>query len=500
MKTTSPKLDTDFLITNDEALRRCQAGLDLRDRSDYEGVREIMHPLWKRVGQHPEVTGLGPQVVAEVLLCVGILTSWLGSREGIEESQEVAKNLISKGITLFESAGDLHKVAASRAEIAYCYFREGALNEARIMLTEALEKLPTEGNTRARALLKLTTVEWSASRYNVALSILTENAYLFKKVTNHTTRGNYHNEHAIVLRHLAKSDPLQKDDLLQQAIREFKAADHHFRLAKNKVFQATVKNNLGLIFFNLSRFKDAHSYIADARKLAVSVRDKPLTAQFDESRAQVLIAQRRVKEAEFVARGAVRALEKSGHQCLLAEALTTYGIALARQGKTDQAQFNFQRAMEVARQVDALSKAGLAALTMIEELDDLSRTILQSSFQRASEWLANAQSTELVARFAAAANKVYVALNGELTTEEATEALLNKPFDLHEEVLKLENALIRHTLAKVNGSLTRAAEQMGMTYQGLAYIIQSRHPELLKERSPVRRRAPRKGTRGQRES
>ncbi|MGH9930776.1 MAG: hypothetical protein ACREA9_16320 [Pyrinomonadaceae bacterium] len=172
-----------------------------------------------------------------------------------------------------------------------------------------------------------------------------------------------------------------------------------------------MKNNLGLVFLNLSRFKDAYGAISEARRLAVSVRDKALTAQFDESRVQVLIAQGKLKEAESVARGAVRVLEKSGHQCLLAEALTTYGIALARLGKRDQAQFTFQRAVEVAHQVGALNKAGLAALTMIEELDDLSRTTLQSSFQRASEWLANAQSKELVTRFTAAANKVYVALN-----------------------------------------------------------------------------------------
>jgi len=194
----------------------------------------------------------------------------------------------------------------------------------------------------------------------------------------------------------------------------------------------------------------------------------------------------------MVARGAVRVLGKSAHQCLLADALTTHGISLARLGKREQAQFTFQRAMEVAHQVGALNKAGLAALTMIEELDDLSRTTLQSSFQRASEWLANVQSKELVARFTAAANKVYAALNSEMTPEEATEALLNKPFNFHEEVLKLENNLIRNTLAKVNGSITRAAEQMGMSYQGLAYIIQRRHPELLKERSPVRRRARKK--------
>jgi tetratricopeptide (TPR) repeat protein len=174
---------------------------------------------------------------------------------------------------------------------------------------------------------------------------------------------------------------VNKEDLLQRAISEFKSADRYFKLAKNKVFQATVKNNLGLIFLNLSRFKDAYTYIAEARRLAVSIRDKALTAQFDESRAQVLIEQGRFEEAESVARGAVRVLEKGGQECLLAESLTTYGIALARQLKSDQAKFTFQRAVEVAHQVGALNKAGLAALAMIEELD-VSRTTLQSCLPR----------------------------------------------------------------------------------------------------------------------
>lgn len=121
--------------------------------------------------------------------------------------------------------------------------------------------------------------------------------------------------------------------------------------------------------------------------------------------------------------------------------------------------------------MSALNKAGLAALTMIEELDELPRTTLQSCFQRASEWLSNVQSKELAARFTAAANKVYAALNGELTREEATDTHLNKPFDFNQEVLKLENNLIRLTLAKVNGSVTWAAKQLGLSYQGLAYMF-----------------------------
>jgi hypothetical protein len=43
----------------------------------------------------------------------------------------------------------------------------------------------------------------------------------------------------------------------------------------------------------------------------------------------------------------------------------------------------------------------------------------------------------------------------------------------------------------VSGSVTRAAALLGMSYQGLAYVIESRHKDLLKERSPIRRRSRR---------
>jgi tetratricopeptide (TPR) repeat protein len=489
MKLTSPKLDTSHLAANDAALLRCEMALKLKDKGDYGGAQEVMHPLWGRVGERPDTKGLHPSIAAEVLLCAGILTGWIGSKEGIKGAQEFAKNLIGASITFYESLGDTKKVAAARAEIAYCYFREGGFDEARIMLTEALQQLTTPGNTRARALLKLTTVEWSASRYNVALEILTDNASLFERVTNQIIRANYHNEHAIVLRHLAKSDPSNREDLLQRAITEFKRADHHLQLAKNKAFQASVKNNLGLILLNLTRFKEAYGYIAEARRLAVSVRDKVLTAQFDESRAQVLIAQRKLGEAESVVRGAVRVFEKSGQQCLLAEALTTYGIALARLGRKDQAQFIFQRAVETAQQVGAPNKAGLAALSLIEELDGLPRDTLQLAFHSAREWLANAQSQELEGRFAAAADKVFAVLNGDLPKEDDTKTLFNKPCDLQKEMLKHEGMMIKGALAKADGSLTRAASLLTMSYQALAYILENRHKDLLKDRSPIRRRS-----------
>lgn len=487
MKITSRRLDTSNLTVNEEAILRCQTALDLKDQGSYEGARKAMGSLWGRVGEHPATTSLHPSVAAEVLLCVGILTSWLGSKEGIDGAQEFAKNLISESITFYESVGDTKRIAAARAEIAYCYWREGGFGEARIMLNKALEKLTTGGSTRARALLKLVTVEWSDSRYDVALKILTENASLFKSVTHHTIKGNYHNELAIVLRNLATSE--SRTDYFQRAITEYEAADYHFKLAHNKLFRADVKNNIGYLFYKLSKFKKAHEYLDYARRLTLSLKDKVGIAQIDETRANVFIAQNKFKEAEAIAKNAVRVLEKTGHQCLLTDALITYGIALARLKQFERARFTFQKAIEVAHQVGALNKAGLAALTMIEELEELSPEASYAAYERASEWLATSQSQDILLRLNAAARKIFVKLSCELNAEDLTTSLTNSACDLHAEVLKFEGRIIRQALAQSNASVTRAARLLGLSYQGLAYIIASRHTDLLKERSPVRRRS-----------
>jgi tetratricopeptide (TPR) repeat protein len=490
MKIAWSKLDTSHLSPNDEALLRCKVALDFKDQSNYEGARQVIFPLWKQVGDDPKVKGLDPSVAAEILLCVGILTSWIGSKEGIEKSQEISKDLIGKAITIFESLGDSLKVAESQTEIAYCYWREGGLDEARVMLTEALQKLSPQGNAKARALLKLAIVEWTAARYNVALDILTNNAPTFKRITNHITLGTYHNELAIVLRHLAELEPLNREKHLQQAISEFKTAGHHFRLGKNKVFAACVKNNVGLILLNLGRFRDAHKNLEEARRLSVNIRNKVQTAVIDESRAQVFIAERKFKTAEQVAGHAVQVLDKSGHQAYLAEALITHGTALARLGRNEQALFTLQRAFAIAQQAGALNRAGMAALIIIEELDQAPTEALSFAFDRASEWLPRPKSDELGPRLYAAARKLFARLSG--GNEVDSEALTIKPLNFFDEVHRLEENLIRNKLSEANGQITAAAKRMGMSHQSLAYIMKNRHPELLKERTPVRPRTRKK--------
>ncbi|HKO63107.1 MAG TPA: helix-turn-helix domain-containing protein [Pyrinomonadaceae bacterium] len=487
MKVTSLNLRSSHLTINEEALLRCQAALEFKDKGRYESAREAMGRLWSRVGERPNTEGLHASVIAEVLLCTGILTRWIGSKNQIKDAQAIAKDLISESIAYYDNLGDLTKVAAARAELAYCYWREGALGEARIMFQEALKKLTTEGNTRAGAILGLAVVEWSDSRFNESLQILKNNAVLFNKITNATIKGAYHNQIAVLLEELAASGD-RKAHLIH-ALKEYGQAEHFFKLAQNKVYLADVKNNVGVVLFRLARFKEAHGNLEQARRLTSTARDKVGIAQIDDTRAQVFIAQNKLKEAEAVAKGAVRVLEKSGHQCLLADALVTHGLALARMKQTERAQFTFQKAISVAHGVGALNKAGLAALTMIEELDSLSPEVAFTAYDSASEWLAKSQSPDLLIRLNVCARKVLAMLRAELAAEVSADPLANGSCDLHSKVLQFESGLIRQALAQANGSVTKAAALLDMSYQGLAYVIGSRHTDLLKERSPVRRRA-----------
>jgi len=63
---------------------------------------------------------------------------------------------------------------------------------------------------------------------------------------------------------------------------------------------------------------------------------------------------------------------------------------------------------------------------------------------------------------------------------------------LSEEMQSFEHDAIKRALENAQGSVTNAARSLGMSYQALAYMLETRHKDLRKKRTPARRR-PRKG-------
>jgi tetratricopeptide (TPR) repeat protein len=191
--------------------------------------------------------------------------------------------------------------------------------------------------------------------------------------------------------------------------------------------------------------------------LTLFVRDKVRTAQVDESRAEVFIAEQKYAQAEATARIAAKSFEKAGRQCFLADALTTQGVALARLGQTERAQFIFQKAIEVAHQAGALHAAGLAALSLIEEIDRLPTEVVIAAYEQARDWLADSQNKSVLRRLKAARKKLPSQLGGKPESQDTVELLFNKQRYLPDEVLKFERSLISQALAKAEGRVTHAA-------------------------------------------
>src|SRR5262249_49286882 len=134
----------------------------------------------------------------------------------------------------------------------------------------------------------------------------------------------------------------------------------------------------------------------------------------------------------------------------------------------------------------------LAALTMIEEVEHLSPDTLQAAYQQAREWLADSQSRDVLSRLNWAGGKLADSLCRQMSRDEAVDVLLPKPLDLDQRLLECEHETTKLALAKTDGSVVHAADLIGRTYQGLPHMIEAKHRDLLKERTPIRRRQRKK--------
>jgi tetratricopeptide (TPR) repeat protein len=440
------------------------------------------------------------------LLHTGTITGWLGRKTQAEGAQEIAKDFIFESVRTFERLRLANKLVDAQIQLSLCYWREGALDEARITLQELLAKLPEPGSEQhLRVLANLVLVERTSNRFHDALQIQTMAASLFEKSNNHLLRGNFHNEFGLVLKNLARSEGRQ--DYIDRAFIEFTAASYHWDLAGNAGYVALVENNLGSLLRAAGKFVEAHQHLNRARGLFSKLRDKGSIAQVDETRARVFLDEQNYTQAEIAARGSVRIFEEGDEKGLFAEALTTHATALARLGRSDRAATQFQRAIEVAQQAGAPEMGGLAALTMMEELSTtLPLTAMRDSYQGAESLLEQTKDTGIADRLAQCARMVlraeqarinqnqgsrYAAAQGTQHREGESDAGKGEPWQgcaLEAEVLTYEGQLIKRALEAANGSVTRAARLLGITHQGLAFILNGRHKDLLNVRTPVKHR------------
>ena len=478
----------DFTLA-ERAELSCRLAKQLEKAGEYEAAYEALNEFWPDRDGSPKVDHLNEPTKAKVLLRVGALVGRLGSTHQAAGSQETAKNLITQSIEISEKLGESGRLAEAHKDLAICYFREGSFDEARIHLRGALTWLKGEnGDLRAVILIWFGLVEGEAGQLHEALRLYNEAAPLIEKSEDHIIKGAFHNQFGLVFRRLAA--PENREDYLDRALIEYAAASFHFEQAENERNLAGVENNLGYLFFTIGRYKDAHQHLDRARHLFLKLKDVGTAAQVDDTRARTLIAQGHVAEAERLVRSAVRVLERGGQQAVLAEALTTQGIALARLGNQPHSKVLLERAIEVAETTGDLEGAGRAKLSIIEELGEkIPAKELVAIYRSAIDLLRGSQDPSTGKRLITCADRLIDTLGRLEEEDREPQDHTWEGFSFKQRVLNCEKALIERALRDAGGSVTKAARLLGFRHhQSLISVINSRHKELLKTRSTVRKR------------
>jgi tetratricopeptide (TPR) repeat protein len=473
----------------EQAALACDLAKQFEKAGEYEAAYEAISDFLPDRTQAPITDGLDEMARATLLLRVGTLAGWLGSTHQIEGNQERAKDLITQSIEIFERAGQTARAAEARGDLALCYWREGAFDEARINLATALSNLREDNSDlRAVLLIRAGVIEERTRRLQDALRFYSKAEPLVENSEDHALKGSFHFEYGLVFRRLAA--PQNQEDYLDRALIEYAAASFHFEQAGNMRYLARVENNLGYLYFSIGRYKDAHKHLDRARHLFIDLKDLGTAAHVDDTRARTLLAEGRPIEAERLIKQAVRTLERGGEQAVLTEALTTYGVVLARLGRHARSRELLDRAVQVAETAGDLEGAGRAKLSVIEELaPQTAAAELVRDYQTAVSFLQASQDPTTTKRLVHCALKLLDLLTIPEETEPQLDELSWQDFSFKKEVLKIEKTFIEKALRDAGGSVTKAARLLGFRHhQSLIALINSRHRDLLGTRSAVRKR------------
>ncbi|HYN86171.1 MAG TPA: tetratricopeptide repeat protein [Pyrinomonadaceae bacterium] len=458
---------------------RCRLASEFMQAGQYEAAREALGIFWNGTGGRPSVERLDERTAAGVLLQVGALSGWIAASEQRTGAQGAAKDLISESAALFESVGEMAQAALARSDLALCYWREGAYEEARALLADACERAGG-GEPKIKVALRLAVVESSAGRYTDAFRLLSETAALLQEDTPHGLRGSYHNELGIVLQALGAAE--SREDYFDRAIIEYTAAVYHYEQAGNERYGAGIENNLAFLLYKLGRYEQAHEHLDRAGVTLVRLNEARILAQVDETRACVLVAEGRYREANTAVERAIRTLKRGGDSALLADALKVQGVVWARLGMYEGSLNVLRQAVGLAEESGALSNAAAIAITLIEEhgAGRLAEDELVGLYLRADELLSESRDAEETGRLRACARVIVRRVAGWRLGE--------KNFSLHGAVHDLEARFIALALEEARGSVTKAARLLGVSHQLLTSMLGTRHKTLRAKRTPARKR------------
>ena len=368
LRDTPPPPIAGFELTANEQLQVCCAIVrEQIDAGNYEAGRRILQPWWS-MGRWPKLDALNQQSCADLLFTAGELAGFVASTVQFARGQKHAEELLNGSVALFEQLGLKQRAAEARIELALCYHRQGLLDIARSTLLGVLNDIRGENpDLLSLALMRLGSLERQAGRLKDALERLMQVASA-AEVCGPWMTARCQLELASTYKDLAISENVgiyfaDAQRCYLQALFEFKAVGQHR-------YVGIVENNIGLLLLSLGSYQESEEYLLHARTLFNAFSDTLRGAQVNETLARLYIDTKRYALADEVINQALTTFELADGEALLAEALTTSGVAAARLGRFNDARRRFEAAHRIAARCGDQEGAGLALLTMFDEIGE----------------------------------------------------------------------------------------------------------------------------------
>jgi DNA-binding winged helix-turn-helix (wHTH) protein/tetratricopeptide (TPR) repeat protein len=391
-----PHIPSLELTSSEQIQIYCAIVREQIDVGNYAAGCKILRPWWS-FGNWPNLDGLNQQSCADLLFTTGELAGFVASSTELLRGQRHGEELLHGSVALFEQLGLKRRASEARIELALCYHRQGLFDIARSTLNRVLNDLSEESwELRSLALMRLGSLERHAGRLKEAISRIIEATH-FAELCGPWTTARCHLELASVYKDLAVAEDLtsyfdEAAHLYIKALYEFEAIGHHR-------YVAIVENNMGLLSLSLGDYKKSEEHLLRSQRVLHGFSDTLRTAQVDETLARLYIQTEQYTLAQRVIERAVKIFELADNDVLLAEGLTTKGVIAAKLGRYNDAKKSFEAAYKISVRCSDNEGAGIAMLTMSEEVGDHLEEVERIEIsEKLQQFLANTQQTSLKRR------------------------------------------------------------------------------------------------------
>lgn len=456
-----------------EEIHRCETRGDLRQAID------LLDPYWAGFDGEINLTFLDKIEAANLLLRIGSVISAFGNAEQIKNSQEKSRECLSRAEDIFDELEDSEGKAQCQNKTGVTYWRNGDLETAQIYFRESLFFARSD-ESKAIADLNIAMIESLNFRYSSALKFY-EKAYRFIGKISVFTEAKIRNGIGLVYKDIGKSlSETERVAYFDKAIIEFQGALICYEEAQNSRSAILARNNIGFLYYSIGLYDEALRVLEIAESQARRTGDKNHLSVVSDTLARAFIAKGNYRRAIEIAAASVHYLESFENSNLLATALITYAIALARSGEIEKAKSSFKQAEEVAGFIQDFTLAAAARLFALHEMFyEYSPKERLSSYLYAVKNLAGSQEKDISDALGDVAAKIEPDIESPAPEVKGKPPLPSQPFSLDEQLKAVSREYIEAAINEARGNQSRAAALLGMSRQTFVARVKKDFPDLL---------------------